>query len=677
MRIRTRLDAFSVTTVALVAVTALGVGWFAREAAREDRNAALLEEMHWVAHESITLRDEYLLFRTSSARRRWQQQTRRLQELLETARTHIADMGQRAALEELRADFEGTREIVGRIFRRDEERGPDRELGNFVDDGERLLIAQVLVRANRLTRQLQILQRNSAAASARTRRALTLTLAALIAFMLASVVGNGLMMRIFLTRRLALLREGAAKIGAGDLGHRIGLGGDDELGDLAREMNAMAAKLRESYASRDDLEREMRDRVRAEESLRESKERLQSIVDIAEYPAGDVQQLLAYALERALELTGSRYGYLYHYSEERRQFTLNAWSDGVMPECAVMNPETVYDLEQTGIWGEAVRQRRPLLMNDFAAQNDLKKGYPEGHVHLRTFLTIPVFSGSEIVAVVGMANKEGEYDGTDVAQLQLLMASVWRIVEDRQASAAIARTVAGLRRSNEELQQFAYIASHDLQEPLRMITSFLQLLERRYGERLEQDGREFIAYAVGGAQRLQGMIEGLLQYSRVEHHRDTFVEVESGWILDRALFNLKLLVEESGAVVTHADLPTVVGDEALLVQLFQNLLANTVKFRGSAPPRVHVSCECRPEGWCFAVQDNGVGIEERHRERIFAIFQRLNPQSHPGVGIGLAVCRRIVERHGGRIWVESTPGEGSTFFFTIPFTRAKERSHDG
>jgi signal transduction histidine kinase len=247
---------------------------------------------------------------------------------------------------------------------------------------------------------------------------------------------------------------------------------------------------------------------------------------------------------------------------------------------------------------------------------------------------------------------------------------------ERQRAAEREADARALRRSNEELRQFAHIASHDLQEPLRMIASFLQLIERRCGDRLDKDGREFVAYAVGGAQRLQSMIEGLLQYSRVEHHEDAFSNVESGMILDRALANLEPLLQESGAVVTHADLPRVVGDEALLEQLFQHLLSNAVQYRGAAPPRIHVSCERRPEGWRFAVRDNGMGIEEHHRERIFQIFQRLCPQTYPGVGIGLAVCRRIVERHGGRVWVESTPGEGSTFFFTIPWDRGKELGHD-
>jgi signal transduction histidine kinase len=419
------------------------------------------------------------------------------------------------------------------------------------------------------------------------------------------------------------------------------------------------------------------ERRRAEERLQRVRERLQTIVDIAEHPAGDTEELLAFALERALALTESEYGYLYHYSEERREFTLSAWSNGVMPDCAVTTPETRYELEKTGIWGEAVRQRRPILVNDFHAPHPLRKGYPEGHVPLRSFLTIPVFSGAEIVAVVGMANKEDGYDGGDVLQLQLLMASVWRIIEERQAAEAIERSVRELRRSNEELQQFAYIASHDLQEPLRMIASFLQLLERRYADRLDQDAREFIGFAVGGAQRLQLMIDGLLQYSRIERVAPRLAATDAGQVLDRALVNLKVALEESGAAVTRAGLPTLRTDGALLEQLFQNLLANAVKFRTGAPPRIHVAAARVPEGWRFSVRDNGIGIEPRFAQRIFTIFQRLDPGRAPGAGIGLSVCRRIVERLGGRIWVESVPGEGATFNFIIPSDDGKGGTHDG
>ncbi len=224
-----------------------------------------------------------------------------------------------------------------------------------------------------------------------------------------------------------------------------------------------------------------------------------------------------------------------------------------------------------------------------------------------------------------------------------------------------------LQRSNAELQQFAYVASHDLQEPLRMIASYVQLLQRRYSDRLGEDADEFIAYAVDGAKRMQGLIHGLLQYSRVGTHGKPFEAIDCETILDKALANLQLLLAESGAQVTHDPLPTLFADSTQLVQLFQNLIDNACKFQDDTTPQIHVSARLERGQWLFSVHDNGIGIDPEYAERIFIIFQRLHGrEAFPGTGLGLAICKKIVERHGGRIWVEFGNRKGTTFCFTIP-----------
>jgi signal transduction histidine kinase len=239
--------------------------------------------------------------------------------------------------------------------------------------------------------------------------------------------------------------------------------------------------------------------------------------------------------------------------------------------------------------------------------------------------------------------------------------------ERRRAELQLAHYADELARSNAELEQFAYVASHDLQEPLRMVASFTQLLAKRYRGQLDQDADEFIGYAVDGANRMQRLINDLLAYSRVGTRGKSFKAVDSNVIFGEARHNLVKAIEESGAVITQDPLPVVMADEVQLLQVFQNLIANALKFHGPKPPQIQVTAARRDHEWVFAVKDNGIGIAPEHQKRIFAIFQRLHHRAeYPGTGIGLAICKKIVERHGGRIWVESQARKGSTFYFSLP-----------
>jgi len=243
-----------------------------------------------------------------------------------------------------------------------------------------------------------------------------------------------------------------------------------------------------------------------------------------------------------------------------------------------------------------------------------------------------------------------------------------------EAQEALQRVLDELHRSNKELEQFAYMVSHDLQEPLRMVASYTQLLARRYKDRLDGDALEFIGYAVDGAQRMQGFIQDLLQYSRVGTHGRPFERVRVAEVVRRALDNLHFAIEEKHAEVVCGEMPALDADPVQLGQLFQNLVGNALKFSGEGPVRISLEAERRGDQWEIIVRDNGIGIDPRDADRIFIIFQRLHTrQEYEGTGIGLAICKRIVERHGGRIWVESQAGQGAAFHFTIP-ERHEERS---
>jgi signal transduction histidine kinase len=231
-----------------------------------------------------------------------------------------------------------------------------------------------------------------------------------------------------------------------------------------------------------------------------------------------------------------------------------------------------------------------------------------------------------------------------------------------------------LARSNADLQRFAYATSHDLQEPLRSMTVFAQLLNRRYKGKLDSEADEFLEYIVSGAQRMGALIDGLLEYSRTVHVESApFTPVDTAAALHWARMNLRLVLEESHAELTHGDLPTISGDHVQIVQLFQNLISNAIKYRRpDTPPRIRVSAEQENGNWVFSVSDNGVGVPKEYTDRVFDLFRRLHGSKIPGTGIGLAICKRIVEKHGGRIWVETGSTGGTTFCFTIPSLPASE-----
>ena len=242
------------------------------------------------------------------------------------------------------------------------------------------------------------------------------------------------------------------------------------------------------------------------------------------------------------------------------------------------------------------------------------------------------------------------------------------ITERKRVEEDLVETVMELRRSNDELQQFANVASHDLQEPLRMVASYTQLMAKRYRGRLDSDADEFIAYAVDGCNRMKRLIEDLLTYSHAGAKRKALSETSGETCLQEALTNLRVTIKESGTVVTHDALPTIMTDGDQLALVFQNLVGNAIKYRGAEAPRVHVSAtKSGRSEWIFSVRDNGLGIDAQYFERIFVLFQRLHGQNEfKGTGIGLAICKKIVERLGGRIWVESQPEKGSTFYFSLP-----------
>jgi PAS domain S-box-containing protein len=291
-------------------------------------------------------------------------------------------------------------------------------------------------------------------------------------------------------------------------------------------------------------------------------------------------------------------------------------------------------------------------------------------ISAESYMGLPLFDTTgQILGLINVLSRQPIQDPDFTIQiLKIFAARAAAELERQQAEALLKHQKEDLARSNAELQQFAYVASHDLQEPLRMVTSYLELLERRYKGQLDAKADQFIGYAVDGAVRMQALINALLSYSRIGTKDESWQPVDCEVLLQEVLTNLQVTIDQNQASITHDPLPSVIADRTQLAQLFQNLISNGIKFRQAATPQIHIGVERLADKWLLSIRDNGIGIDQQYGDRIFVIFQRLHSRGdYPGTGIGLAICKKIVERHGGKLWVKSELDQGATFYFTLPF----------
>ena len=391
--------------------------------------------------------------------------------------------------------------------------------------------------------------------------------------------------------------------------------------------------------------------------------------------------LLDVALEEVLPLTNSSIGYIYMYDENSRLFTLYAWSASVMPECSIVRKQTVYELDKTGLWGEAVRQRKAIITNDYRAENPLKKGYPEGHVPLTRHLNLPIFRNNRIVAVVGVGNKQDAYNEDDVRQMELFLNATWNIVERRKALDELEVARAAAEESSRMKSELLANLSHELRTPLNGIIGGAQLLRFT---RLDEEQEGYLQMIDESSANELILVNNLLELVRMEslgvavEQRNFALEQcarEAVQLYESAARSkgLKLLQE------LEPDLPCrVLGDKVRILQILHCLLGNAVKFTPQGSVTLRLACRREASGSLtalFSVADTGIGIAPEKLEQIFELFVQSdmsNTRRYGGLGLGLAICRRLAGALGGRVWAESRPGSGSTFHLELPLEESQD-----
>ena len=411
-----------------------------------------------------------------------------------------------------------------------------------------------------------------------------------------------------------------------------------------------------------ELERLEQDHRRTAGSLTDRNRELETLFEVANLLSrpGTFQEKVSRVLDDLAQITQA----------DRAVFlVMDDYEEGLRQAgvAGLGNPELGHNLVPfESVSGKAFLDGQPVVVDDYTIHPDsVASGISQG---VRSAVVLPVKGSEGIVGVLDVVSREiGYFTPERVRFLTAVGSGLGLLLENARLYETLEQHAEELARSNTELEQFAYVASHDLQEPLRMVTSYVEILADEYQDKLDENADRYIGYAVDGAKRMKALIDDLLAYSRLSSGGTKFEDADCNYVVDRVVEALKAAITETGAAVNCGSLPSVKGDGIQLHQLFQNLISNGIKFRSSEAPRIDISAAREGEHWLFAVKDNGIGIAPRHHEQIFQMFQRLHHRGqYPGTGVGLAVSAKIVQRHGGAIWVDSDEGKGTTVYFTIP-----------
>ncbi|MGE5399155.1 MAG: CHASE domain-containing protein [Ignavibacteriales bacterium] len=440
------------------------------------------------------------------------------------------------------------------------------------------------------------------------------------------------------------------------------------------------------------IAREITERKKAEDALKNEKERAEILSGISHTFAElslNYQAVLDMASKRTAELIGDASIIRLISADKKYLVPISIFHpDQKVNDLLHEIMSSEHQAIESGLTGKVLRDLEPLIISEVNIEEikgNIRTEYLRylGQFELYSIMIVPLWVGSQVIGTISVfrispGRPYTHNDKTFLEELsdriaiaitnsRLHQEKLHEIEERTFTEDKLKKTLDELARSNKELENFAYVASHDLQEPLRMISSYTQLIAKRYKDQLDEKADQYIEFTVEGAKRMQQLIHDLLQYSRVATKGKEFALVNCNVIVKDVLTNLQISIKKNNAVIAYNHLPKVMADDTQLMQLFQNLISNAIKFRSQKPPEIHIDAVEKENDWLFSVSDNGIGIDPQFNERIFVIFQRLHErEEYPGTGIGLAVCKKIVERHGGRIWIKSSVGEGSTFYFTLP-----------
>ncbi len=604
MRIATRLWLSAATTGAALVFLVPVLFWTISDDrdAGENNDLAKSIQSNFIGRASS--RDQYFLYREDRARVLWEKSKMQSDQLLRLAKSRFRDETDQNAVERIRLAIEDTSLVFHRVVVNTQSLKSATVNRQVFEELDKRLYSQLLLKAADVRNAIDALHDSSARQEQQARQHLLAVSGALALLLAFIIVLNATQIGGLIGRRLATLHDGASRVAKGEVAHRIVTKGSDEFSEIAGAINLMMDAL-----------------AQREEALKQASRYSRSLLEASLDPL----------------VTISAEGKITDVNEASVKAT------GVGREAMIGTDFTDY------------------FTDPLQAREGYQRVFAEGFV-----TDYPLAIRHRSGQLVDVSYNASLYRD-DQGRVLGVFAAARDVTKQRVANDALAASVKALARSNTELEQFAYVASHDLQEPLRMVVGYVQLLEKRLAGQLDTDTREFMDFAVDGAVRMQGMIDDILTYSRITTEAKPLAPVDSAAALLEALDRLASRIKESGAEVDFQSLPSVVADRSQLVQLFQNLISNSIKFCKDRAPRVRVQAAHEAGRWRFSVTDNGIGIGPEYRAQLFVIFRRLHTQREfPGTGIGLAICRRIIERHGGEIGIDSAPGGGAVFWFTLP-----------